>query len=222
MNRTLVLGLVCVASAAAQNPSLASLQQAAEQAESDWMAIAGDVNVRVARFLPCDPRTAAAIEEVRDASTARLATLAEYQGAAIQQAVREAQIVRDLLDKYEAQRTESAVERTDTAQEQTAVATMLANLSASAAGNALFDAPRGKLQEIEDLVGMRTEDAAGQAEAAEALVNALTALVTAFEDRRAALEDEAVALEAERARWNAYYEARLSRARLECTITGGQ
>ena len=46
-------------------------------------------------------------------------------------------------------------------------------------------------------------------------------LVTALEGRETTLGQEISAFEAERARWGAYYQERLARARVECTITGG-
>jgi hypothetical protein len=53
-------------------PDLAGLEQTALKRHAEWEALAKDMNDRMARMLPCDPRAQAAVTEVSRASEARL------------------------------------------------------------------------------------------------------------------------------------------------------
>ena len=67
---------------------LAALEQTAQKRHAEWEALAKDMNDRMARILPCDPRALAAVTEVSRASEARLAALADYLRAVSAQGLR--------------------------------------------------------------------------------------------------------------------------------------
>src|SRR5580700_10397521 len=58
--------------------SLAVLQQSVSQRTSEWNTLAGNLEQRVARLLPCDQQARAAIEEASRASDARSIVLTSY------------------------------------------------------------------------------------------------------------------------------------------------
>lgn len=224
MTRMVALGLCCAALTAAQPPAgdaLGTLRQTAQQAEEDWWKLAQDLDARVARLLPCDARAASSIEEVRKASEARLAALAQYFQAELAAAGRETAVARNALAAQREAQTALLAERTDIEQERAGVESQIINLMESARQRASLGAALDQLKQIQQMVQQRAEWAAQEASAAEEIVRLLDGVAAASEAREAALRQQAEALEAERARWSAYYMERLARARLECTITGG-
>src|SRR5690242_468800 len=102
-------------------PDLAALQQAAEKRHAEWEALAKDMNDRVSRILPCDPRALAAVSEVSRASESRLAALSDYLRAVSLIAFGETAVARNLLNAEERRAVEATLERADAGQEQTAV-----------------------------------------------------------------------------------------------------
>jgi hypothetical protein len=219
MTRIVLLGTVCLAVAAAQGPSerLTALEQAAEKAEADWITLAVDLDARVSRFLPCDARAAAAIQEVSRASNARLAALNEYLQAVSSAATAETEAARRLLDGGQSAASGSPLERTDTEQERAGIESQILNLAVAATQRASLSAAVEQLKQIEALVKQRSEWAARP----DLLQPPLDTLISAFQQREDAVRRQTAAFEAERTRWNTYYAARAERARLECTITGG-
>src|SRR5437016_892846 len=67
---------LCQGSAGAA--ALTALEKDAQRSSSAWQLLARDLDARVARMLPCDPRAKAAIDETSRASQARLNALSEY------------------------------------------------------------------------------------------------------------------------------------------------
>jgi hypothetical protein len=114
---------------------------------------------------------------------------------------------------------EASLQRADAGQEQTAVDTQSDALAQSVKQRTSLEAPQKLLAQIAAMIHQRAAAAEQQAGAADAAVAALRDLVVKFEARDAALREEFSASEAERARWNAYYAARRTRAQIECTIT---
>jgi hypothetical protein len=200
-------------------PDLAALQQTVQKRGIEWEALAKDMNDRMARILPCDPRALAAVNEVSQASEARLAVLAEYLRAISGKAFAETAAVKTLLDAEERRAVEAGLERADAGQEQTAVDTQSDALAQSVQQRTSLEASQKLLQQIAATIHQRAsamEQHAGSADAAVALLRDLAAK---FEARDAALRDEFAAFEAERTRWNGYYAARRTRAQIECSIT---
>ena len=200
-------------------PDLAALEQTAQKRHAEWEALAKDMNDRMARMLPCDPRALSAVTEVSRASEARLAALADYLRAASAQAFAETAAAKNLLSTEEKRAVEASLERADAGQEQTAVDTQSDALAQSVKQRSSLEAPQKLLAQISAMIHQRADAAEQQAGAADAAVALLKDLVAKLDARDAALREEFAASEAERARWNGYYAARRTRAQIECTIT---
>jgi len=219
MKRAGLLGILGLALVSAQTPDLATLEQTAQKRNAEWESIAKDLSERMARILPCDPRYAAGITEVSRASEARLAALADYLREASAKAFAETATAKILLNTEERRAVEVAMERADAGQEQTAVDTQSDALAQSVKQRSSLEDPRKLLEQIGAMVRQRVADSEQWIKGSDAAVRSLQDLVTKLDARDAALRDESVAFEAERARWNAYYAARLARAQTECAIT---
>ena len=200
-------------------PDLAALQQTAQKRHSEWEILAKDMNDRMARILPCDPRALAAVTEVSRSSEARLTALSDYLRAASAQAFAETAAARNLLNAEERRAVEASLERNDANQEQTAADTQADALAQSVKQRTSLDAPQKLLTQIAAMIHQRAMAMEQQAGSADAAVALLRDLVAKFDARDAALREEFAASEAERTRWNGYYAARRTRAQIECTIT---
>jgi len=215
-----MLGVLGLAVACAQNPpDLAALEHTAQKYHAEWESVAKDLDERMARILPCDPRYAAAITEVSRASEARLAALADYIRGVSGQALAETAAAKILLNAEEKRAVEASLERADAGQEQSAVDTQFDALAQSIKQRPSLEDAQKLLEHIAAMIRQRAEAAERETGAADAAVGLLRGLVKEFDTRDAALRDESAALESERARWNGYYAARLARARTECSIT---
>jgi hypothetical protein len=222
MKRAAFLGVLILAVAVGQNPSgpdLAALEQTAQKRNAEWESLAQDLSERMARILPCDPRYAAGITEVSRASEARLAALADYLRAVSGKAFTETASAKILLNTEERRAVEASLERADAGQEQTAVNMQSDALAQSVKQRSSLQDSQKALEQIAKMIRQRAADSEQQAGAADAGVGLLRDLVTKLDARDAALREESVAFEAERARWTAYYTARLARAQTECSIT---
>jgi len=204
---------------AQDSADLAALEQTAQKRHGEWEALAKDMNERMARILPCDPRSAAALAEVSRASEARLAALNDYLRAVTAKALGETAAIRNLLTAEDRSALEASLERNDAAQEQTSVDVQADALAQSVKQRASLGAPQKLLQQIAATIRQRADSAEQYAKTAEAATASLRDLVVKFEARDAALREEFAAFETERARWNGYYAARRGRAQMECTIT---
>ena len=214
------IGIVLCATAFAQSsPDLAALEQTAQKRHSEWESLAKDLSERMARILPCDPRYAAGITEVSRASEARLAAIADYIRATTAKAFSETAAARILLNAEERRAVEASLERSEAAQERTAVDTQSDALGQSIRQRPALEEPQKVLEQIVAMIRERAAAAEQEIGAANTAAALLRDLVTKFDARDAALRDESVAFEAERGRWNAYYAARLARAQTECSIT---
>jgi len=213
---------VFTASGLAQNPAaadLAALEQAAKKRHAEWETQAKSLEERLARILPCDARSSAAIAEVRGLSDARLTALNDYVRAASAKAFAETAAARSLLNAEERRAIEAARERADAGQEQTAVDIQSDGLLQSINQRSSLQDAQKLLEQITALIRQRSAESERQADAAEKMIPMLRDLVAKFEARDVALQNESAAFEAERTRWSGYYSARQARAQTECSIT---
>ena len=204
---------------AQDEPDLTALEQTAKRRGLEWEALAKDMNERMARILPCDPRAMTALNEVSQASELRLDALAQYLRAASAKASAETAEARNLLNAEERRAVEVTLEQADAGQEQTAVNTQSDALAQSIKQRASLEAAQKILTQIAGMIQQRTSATDQQASEADAAVKLLRELVSKFEARDAALRDEFAASEAEKSRWSGYYAARRARAQIECSIT---
>ena len=195
---------------------VAALEQTAQKRHSEWEALAKDLDERMARILPCDPRSMSAIYDVSKASEARMAALTDYIRGVSAAAFAETASAKLLLDVEDRRSVEAGLERADAGQEKTSVDMQSDALSQSVKQRTSLEDSQKLLAKITAMIQERANLPGGTTEPAVAL---LRDLVSKFEARDAALRDESVAFEAERVRWNAYYAARTARAQTECAIT---
>jgi hypothetical protein len=222
MRAVLLLSIAGIA--AAQNPppdSLAPLEQAVLKATTDWQGLAKDLEARIARMLPCDPKTKAAIDDVSKASQARLAALTKYDQAALATAENRAEGAKRLLAIETGRNTEVIADKLHADEALAAVDAELADLTRSASVQPALESARGALQQTLEMLKQRLQLARDQAERRDAVVDSLQALAAAYQARAAAVKEATAAFEVERNKWNAYYAARSQRAQTECAITAG-
>ena len=221
MNRSVLLFLVLSTVLSAQEPSadpLTALRQTAERANAQWEALAKALEPKIARLLPCDPTSRAAVADVSHASEARLSALSAYMKAAAAQAAKDTEAAKKILATQAALGGDWTAERVESDQQHMALEGQIADLKESMRKRSALAGADKVLVEIANMVQQRSTKADEQAGRKDLVNGLLGDLVTACQDRQAALEKEAVLLETESARWTAYYTARLSRAVTECAI----
>lgn len=213
---------MCALSAFGQAPAaLPPLEQNLRTTEAAWLALARELDGKLARLLPCDPGAAAAIQEVSAASQARLRALTAYLEAAADRTAADLAFVRNVLESEQVRLTTVSAERTDTEQERAGIESQLRNIADSVRAKPALGAADQQLRHLEALVRERALLAARQAADGPGAADALGKVATALERRESALRQAAAAVRAETPRWEQYYAARLARARTECAVTGG-
>jgi hypothetical protein len=145
--------------------------------------------------------------------------LADYLRAVSANAFAETAAAKILLNAEEKRVLDAGLERSDSAQEQTAVDIQMDALAESVKQRSTLQNPQKALEQIVAMIHQRVTTADQQAGSADEAVKLLRELMAKFEARDSALREESVAFEAERARWNGYYATRLGRAQTECSIT---
>jgi hypothetical protein len=201
-----------------KSDALAALRQTADKAAADWDALAKALEPRIARLLPCDPSSRAAVEEVSHMSDVRLSALAVYLKAAAAKAKDDTESAKRVLAAQAALAGGWNTERTEADQQGAAIEAQVADLKESMRKRATLAGAEHVLVEIARMVKDRGAKAADQAGRKDGVNALLGDLVVACQDRQTALEKESAQLDVEMARWSAYYTARLSRAVTECSI----
>jgi chromosome segregation ATPase len=191
----------------------------ARQKAASWVKQAQAMESSVAHMLPCDARAMPTITAVSQASDARLAAVAAYLQAAQNEASRETAGAQRIVASAQSLVSELGAEKADVAQEHSAIDAQLAALSETVSKRAALGDAQKTLQQIQALTAQRAELAQGGLDRQQAFLTSLRNLAASLEARESALKAAQVAYEAERARWNAYYAARLARAQIECNIT---
>jgi chromosome segregation ATPase len=215
------VGLAVASAAGAQEPfnALAGFQQNAAKRTAEWATLTTNLEQRVARLLPCDPRIRSAIEETTRASEARIVALTTYWLAVSGTSKSQADAIRRLQAQEEASKEEWTSDRTEAEEERVAVAEQSGLLAISANRlPALANAQKSltatsqALRQIESQIQARETTG-------DQLVGELRDLLTASQARQNAIEAQLKFISTEGARWSAYYDARLKRAQTECAIT---
>jgi DNA repair exonuclease SbcCD ATPase subunit len=222
--RSLALLLLIAAAALAQERTdppkptypLTALREKADKTAADWESLAQTMDARTARWLPCDPRIRAAIDELSRASEARLAALAELLSGSIAKAKEDALTAQRLLDGMNDLTAEIKAESADAQQLRAGLETQANDLTESATQRASLQSAKRALA---DVTGMLVDLTPALASAQDVIASSLRDLAAAYQARQSSLENELGALTAESARWSAYYAARLARAKVECSIT---
>ncbi len=200
--------------------SLAELEQAALNTHTAWFTLASNLDVRVARMLPCDAAATSAIEEVNRTSTARLVALSNYVKAVADQSAKDVATARQIQRAETAYLTGVGTERTDTEQERAGIESQINNLAESVRKKVSLTAASDDLRQIEASVRERANMITSNASAAEGSLKYFEEFASTLEKREAAIRKFIASLDEERTKWNGYYTARLARARVECSAMG--
>ena len=207
---------------AASGQDLTRLKQEAEQRATEWNTLAENLEQRVARLLPCDPRMESSIQEVSRASEARLTALAKYWTAAADRVHQQAPGIRLLAAQAEFRSIESAKDHADADEQNELVSQRQTALSKAVLDKA--PAYRDAQHALETLDAPLKQDEV-QAErrdaAVKTLAQSLRDIISANQALKNALAGKTKALNAEVTEWEQYYAARLSRAQTECASTKG-
>jgi hypothetical protein len=216
MIRSVALLALLAVSASAQD--IAALRQTADKAAADWDALAKSLEPRIARLLPCDSNSQAAVEEVSHTSEARLAALAAYLKAAAAKAKEDTESAKKVLAVEASLAGGWNTERTEADQQGASIEALVGDLKESMRKRAALAGAEQVLVEIARMVKERATKSTDLAARKDVISALLGDLVVAYQDRQTALEKESAQLDVETARWNAYYAARLARAAMECTV----
>ena len=220
-HRSLVL-ILLTAAASAQEPAkpadaLGTLSEKADKTAADWEGLAQTLDTRTARWLPCDPRMRAAVEELSRASEARLAALSELLRASIGKAKQDALSAQRLLEGMNDFTAEIEAEGADVEQFRASLEVQTKDLAESAKRRASLEDAKRSLADVTGMVRLDLAPALSRAQ--DVVASSLRDLAAAYQARQSALENELSALRAETTRWSAYYAARLARTQVECSIT---
>jgi hypothetical protein len=229
MIRVVCICVISAATAAAQDasapPSLAALQKTAEQKTAEWNRLAANLEASILPLLPCDPKVPAAILQVNRASDARVTAVAAYMEAASRDALLQAEAAKRVLASAQSLGGDLAAEKSDMAVERAGVDGQIANLAQSgqrrASAGSPLTAPQDALIQISSVEELRSATLDSATSHIDPALAAVRDLAAQLEAREVAWKDVQTAFEMERARWNAYYTARLARSQAECTVTKG-
>jgi len=194
--------------------------QAAEKRTNEWSILASNLEQRVIRMLPCDPRVRTAIEEVSRASGARFQALTAYWQEIAKRSNDQMETARTLIADNDARLADWKADSADSEQEQARVGSQTSDLRDSARQQAALDSAAQVLKGIAQNMAAAVKQGVAREEASTKLDADLNELIAATEARQTAIEEELKALAAENARWTAYYAARITRAQMECSVTG--
>jgi hypothetical protein len=205
----------------AQDPapsSLPALQQSASQRTAEWNTLATNLELRVARLLPCDPQARSAIDEVSRASEARSVALTSYWTVASLQSKTQVEAIRGLLSQEE-ERVGDWVVDASQAQADVSFATGLGTSLATGVQQipALAN-PQKDLEAIAEQSRLLEKQVRDRAAAHGRLIDDLRELLNAGQARQAAIDERLRTVGVEGQRWSAYYAARQARAQTECFL----
>ena len=205
----------------AQGPapsSLPALQQSVSQRTAEWNTLATNLELRVARLLPCDPQARAAIDEVSRASEARSVALTSYWTVASLQSKTQVESIRGLLTQEEDRVGDWVV---DASQARTDVGFAAALETSLASGVPQIQAlanPQKDLEAIAEQYRLLEKQAQDRVAAHGRLIDDLRELLNTGQTRQAAIDERLRTVGVEGQRWSAYYAARQARAQTECFL----
>jgi len=208
-----------IVSAQAPAPSLLpALQQTVSQRTAEWNTLATNLELRVARLLPCDPQARAAIDEVSRASEARTVALTSYWTVASVRSQTQVEDIRGLLAQEENKVGDWVV---DANQAKVDVALAKAQGASLATGVAQVPALANPQKDLEAIAGQYSllETQAQDRVASHGhLIDDLRELLKTTQTRQAAIDQRLKTVGVEGQIWSAYYRARQARAQAECSL----
>lgn len=217
-----IAGTLAASSAlSAQSPgnSLATLQENIAKRTTEWRTLATNLEQRVARLLPCDPRVRSSIDEVSRASDARTVASTAYWNFLSIKSKEQMEAIQGLLAQEEGRSSNWAAERSDAQVDIAVTSAQSASLGASIRQIPALATPQKSL----DTITQMYRDLEKQAQERESwggqIAGSLTDLLKASQARQAAIDAQIKAVGDEAVRWSAYYLARQARAQIECSLT---
>ena len=155
-NRTVCICLIAASVAAAQDPPQSTspqtpsvaLEQAVKQKTTEWEMLAQGLSALIRPLLSCDPKVAAAITAVSQASDARIAAISAYFLEASRQTGLQTASARRLLASVQPLGSDLAAEKADLVREQLDVSGQIAALSESGQRRPSFNGAQDALRQI--------------------------------------------------------------------------
>jgi len=209
-------------SAQAQTPSAnpaAGADQDIQKRTVEWSVLANNLELRLARLLPCDARAAPSISEAQRASDARMATILTYWQSVAEQSRQQVDAARRALVEQEAQATERKLDVSDAGEEQNAIAARLTELAESSRKAPALAAAKQALDGIAQSSQQSVVQAGRRETEALLLLSDARDALNSAEARQSSIDDAVRSLMEENQRWRLYYAARAVRAQTECNIT---
>ena len=152
--------MLVAVSASARGRAGHALRQTADKTAADWDTLAKGLEPKIARLLPCDPDSRAAVEEVSHASDARLAALAAYLKAAAAKAKMDTEAAKRVLAAQAALAGGWNTERTEADQQGAAIEAQVADLKESMRKRGSLAGAEQVLAEIARMVKERASKSA--------------------------------------------------------------
>ena len=180
--------------------------------------MAGNLEQRVARLLPCDPQARAAIEETSRASDARSIVLNSYWTVVSQQSKEQVEAIRGLLAKEEDRAGDWPSDANQAHADVASAASQAASLASGVLQLPALANPQKDLEAIGEQYRLLEKQEQDRAAGARRLLDDLREVLKTAEARQAAIDERLKTVGVEGQRWSAYYAARQARAQIECTL----
>jgi hypothetical protein len=198
--------------------SLAALRQGAEQKTQAWETLAKALENKIRGLLPCDPKIAAAVEEVNRASDARLTAFGDYFRALLAETSARASEASRLLESQAKTGNQFLeTEHAEGMEERAGIEYQVSQLMANPGRKPDISDAETALRVVLALTDRRNLIMVQQSVRGDALNESLRALVSQSAAADGAVKALAAAHATEAERWRAYYVARLARVDAECT-----
>jgi hypothetical protein len=195
------------------------LQDTAAKRTAEWTTLEANLELRLARLLPCDARVRTAIEEVSRAADARTVARTSYWTAISLRSKAQIEAIRGLLAQEENRAGDWSKDRADAQVDVATTTAQAASLGPSIRQLPALAAPQKSLEAIAQMYRVLEAQSEERANSMGQLISDLRELLKASQARQAAIEEQVIAIGSEGQLWSAYYTARQARAQVECSIT---
>ena len=219
---SIAVAVAAAGTLSAQGPganSPAALQDTAAKRSAEWTTLEANLELRLARLLPCDARVRSAIEEVSRAADARTVARTSYWTTISLRSKAQVEAIRGLLAQEEGRAGDWSSDRADAQVDVATTTAQAASLGPSIRQLPALAAPQKSLEAIAQMYRVLETQSEERSSSMGQLVSDLRELLKASQARQAAIEGQLKALGAEGQLWSAYYTARQARAQVECSIT---
>jgi hypothetical protein len=196
-----------------------ALQDSAAKRTAEWTTLEANLELRLARLLPCDARVRAAIDEVSRAADARTVARTSYWTTISLRSKAQVEAIRGLLTEEEGRAGDWSKDRADAQVDVATTTAQAASLGPGIRQLPALAAPQKSLEAIAQMYRVLEAQSEERANNMGQLVSDLRELLKAGEARQATIEDQLKTVGTDGQLWSAYYTARQARAEVECSIT---